>query len=436
VNGLAEVLLWGTRVGAVSLPAGERVATFEYAPDFAASGIELSPLEMPAAAGRRYRFPRLSPESFEGLPGLLADSLPDNYGNALIDAWLAIQDREPGSFDAVERLCYIGQRGMGALEFRPATGPRPTKSHAIDVAALAELAAEVMAKRSDLAASLARPKREQALKEILRVGTSAGGARPKALIALSPETNEVRSGQLDVDPGFEHWILKFDGIEDSTRDLGASRGYGAIEWAYAEMAKAAGVEMTECRLLPENDRRHFMTRRFDRTASGDKLHMQSLAALAHLDFRQPGAHSYEQAFQVIRRLGLPRKDAEQQFLRMVFNVVARNQDDHVKNIAFLMDRDGRWSLSPAFDLVYAYNPSGRWTAQHQMSINGKRDGFTREDLRRVAGLASMKRGRAEEILAGVTDAVGDWPELAAKTGIDEERATRIARTHRLSLPRG
>ncbi len=325
---------------------------------------------------------------------------------------------------------------MGALEFRPATGPRPTKSHAIDVAALAEMAAEVMAERTGLAASLARPEREEALKEILRVGTSAGGARPKALIALNPETNEVRSGQLDVDPGFEHWILKFDGIGDSTRDLGASRGYGAIEWAYSEMARAAGVEMTECRLLPEDDRRHFMTRRFDRTASGDKLHMQSLAALAHLDYRQPGAHSYEQAFQVIRRLGLPRRAVEQQFLRMVFNVVARNQDDHAKNIAFLMDRDGRWSLSPGFDLVYAYNPSGRWTAQHQMSINGKRDGLTLEDLRLVAELASIKRGRAEEILARVIEAVGDWPELAAKADIDNERAERIARTHRLELPRG
>jgi serine/threonine-protein kinase HipA len=436
MNGLAEVLLWDTRVGAVSLSPGERIATFEYAPGFAASGVELSPLEMPAAAGRRYRFPRLSPESFEGLPGLLADSLPDSYGNALIDAWLATQDREPGSFDAVERLCYIGRRGMGALEFRPATGPRPTKSHAIDIAALAELAAEVMAKRSDLAASLARPEREGALKEILRVGTSAGGARPKALIALNPETDEVRSGQLDVDPGFEHWILKFDGIEDSTRDLGASRGYGAIEWAYAKMARLAGIEMTECRLLPENGRHHFMTRRFDRTASGDKLHMQSLAGLAHLDYRQPGAHSYEQAFQAVRRLGLPREDVEQQFLRMAFNIVARNQDDHVKNIAFLMDRDGRWSLSPAFDLVYAYNPEGRWTAQHQMSVNGKRDGFTVEDLRRVAEMASMKRGRTEEILARVTEAVRAWPELAASAGIDDDRAERISETHRLSLPRG
>jgi len=436
VNGLAEVRLWGTRVGAVSLPPGERVATFEYAPGFAESGIELSPLEMPLAAGRRYRFPGLSPESFEGLPGMLADSLPDRYGNALIDAWLATQDREPGSFGAVERLCYIGRRGMGALEFRPARGPRPTKSHAIDVAALAALAAEVMAERSDLAASLSRPGREEALKEILRVGTSAGGARPKALIALNPETSEVRSGQLGVEPGFEHWILKFDGLEDKTRDLGASQGYGAIELAYARMAGIAGIEMTECRLLGENGRRHFMTRRFDRTADGAKLHMQSLAALAHLDFRQPGANSYEQAFQVIRRLGLPASAAEQQFLRLAFNVIARNQDDHVKNIAFLMDRDGSWSLSPAFDLVYAYNPQGRWTSEHQMSINGKRDEITLMDLRQVAELASIKRGKADELVARVLDAVERWPELAGEAGVPEERVARIRQAHRLQLPSG
>jgi len=431
LNGLAEVLLWGSRVGAVALPNGERVATFEYDPAFAESGVELSPLEMPLAASRRHRFPGLSPESFEGLPGLLADSLPDRYGSALIDAWLATQDREPGSFDAIERLCYIGRRGMGALEFRPATGPRPTKSHAIDVAALAELAAEVMAQRSDLLASLSRPGREEALKEILRVGTSAGGARPKALIALNPATGEVRSGQLDVDAGFEHWILKFDGVEDKTRDLGASRGYGAIELVYAQLATRAGIEMTACRLLEENGRRHFMTRRFDRTDGGEKLHMQSLAALAHLDYRQPGANSYEQAFQAIRRLELPRAAVEQQFLRMTFNVVARNQDDHVKNVAFLMSRDGRWSLSPAFDVVYAYNPRGRWTSAHQMSINGKRDEITLRDLRQVAELASIKRSKSDELVQRVVEAVADWPKLASEARIDEDRIVRIQRSHRL-----
>ena len=432
---LAQVRLWGSAIGAVTLGEGDRVAAFEYDPGFAASGIELSPFQMPLRGGRVYRFPALSPESFAGLPGLLADSLPDRYGNALIDAWLATRNREPESFDAVERLCYVGKRGMGALEFAPAHGPRPTPSHIVDVEALAELAAEVLAEREDLAASLRKSGKREALREILRVGTSAGGARPKALITLDPRTNEVRSGQLDADPEFEHWILKFDGAGDDSRDLGASRGYGAIELVYAEMARRAGIEMTECRLLEERGRRHFMTRRFDRTAGGAKLHMQSLAALSHLDYRQPGANSYEQAFLAIRRLGLPREASEQQFRRMVFNIVARNQDDHVKNIAFLMDRDGTWSLSPAFDLVYSYNPRGRWTSEHQMSVNGKRGEFTVEDLHHVAKVASLKRGRAEEILAQVTEAVRRWPEIAGRAGIEEDRITRIAATHRLNLPR-
>ena len=430
---LAEVRLWGTRIGALSLADGERVAAFEYDPAFIASGIEVAPIEMPLKASRAYRFPGLATEGFNGLPGLLADSLPDRYGDALIDAWLATRGRAPGSFNAVERLCYIGRRGMGALEFKPARGPRPARSHEVDIEALVELAAEVMAKRSDLAVSLRQPGKRDALREILRVGTSAGGARPKALIAFDPRSGEVRSGRLDGEPGFEHWILKFDGVRDDSRDLGASRGYGAIELAYSRMARRAGIEMAECRLLEEGGRRHFMTRRFDRAADGDKVHMQSLAALAHLDYNQRGAHSYEQAFRVIGRLGLPPTAAEQQFRRMVFNVVARNQDDHVKNIAFLMDRRGRWSLSPAFDLVYAYNPDGDWIARHQMSINGKLDDFAVEDLRAVAKLAALKRGQAEGILEEVTAAVRQWPEIATEIGIEEDRVARIAAAHRLEL---
>ncbi|MBA3866571.1 MAG: type II toxin-antitoxin system HipA family toxin [Solirubrobacterales bacterium] len=436
MSSLAEVRLWGTTVGAVRLDERTGVAAFEYDPGFARRGIELAPLEMPLEAARTYSFPGLSAKSFHGLPGLLADSLPDRYGNALIDAWLATRGEDAEDFDAVRRLCYIGRRGMGALEFAPAAGPKPSASHVVDVEALAELAAEVLANRADLAVSLQQPGKREAMREILRVGTSAGGARAKALIALDPKTNEVRSGQLEAPPGFEYWILKFDGVEDQSRDLGASRGYGVVEWVYSRMARQAGIEMTECRLLEEGNRRHFMTRRFDRDAHGSKLHMQSLAALAHLDFNQPGANSYEQAFQAIRRLGLPQIASEQQFRRMAFNVVARNQDDHVKNVAFLMDRDGAWSLSPAFDVVYAFNPDGRQTAHHQMSIAGKRDGFTFADLRSVADLASLKRGQPEEILAQVTDAVEAWPELAAAAGLDERRIERIRRAQRLALPRG
>ena len=429
---LAEVILWGRRIGAVELPDDQDVAVFEYAPAFARSRIEISPIKMPLQTGRRYTFPGLARQSFRGLPGLLSDSLPDRYGNALIDAWLATQGRDPEDFNAVERLCYIGKRGMGALEFRPALGPRATPSHTIDVEALVELAAEVLKGRSRLAVSFDEPKRERALREILRVGSSAGGARPKALIALNPETNEARSGQLELDPGFEHWILKFDGVDDKTRELGTALGYGAIEWVYSQMAKRAGIEMQKCRILESGGRRHFMTRRFDRLDDGAKVHMQSLAALAHLDYNQAGTHSYEQAFQVMRQLELDMVAIEQQFRRMVFNIVARNQDDHVKNIAFLMNQRGMWHLAPAFDLTLAYNPAGVWTAQHQMSANGKRNNFTVEDLRQVAGVAAIKRGRAEEIMGEVVEAVKQWVELATAAKIEADRIEAIERMHRLT----
>jgi serine/threonine-protein kinase HipA len=433
---VAAVQLWGTEIGAVSLADGESVASFEYEPEFAAAGIEPSPLRMPATPGRIYRFPQLVKTSFGVLPGLLADSLPDRFGNALIDAWLAGQGRSPGSFDPVERLRYIGMRGMGALEFVPALGPDPTIDDELDVAGLVELAGEVLAHRADLAGSLAAPAKERATQQILRVGTSAGGARPKALIAWNPETEEVRSRQIEVPPGFEYWILKFDGVDDTSRDLGRSKGYGAIEWAYSEMARAAGIEMTECRLLEEGDRRHFMTRRFDRLADGDRVHMLSLAALEHLDFELGDAHSYEQSFGVIRHLGLDAEAAEEQFRRMVFNVVGRNQDDHVKNISFLMDRRGNWSLSPAFDVVYSFNPDGRWTRVHQMSINGKRDDFTMADLDAVASVAGLERAAARRITDQVTTAVARWPDFAAAAQVPEETTAGIQRALRLRLPRG
>lgn len=432
----AEVLLWGRRIGAVLLDEGSGAAIFEYAPAFVDSGIEVSPISMPLKDAP-YTFPGLAREAFHGLPGLLADSLPDRFGNALIDAWLASQGRTPESFDAVERLCYIGARGMGALEFAPALGPEPSPQRDLEIGELVKLASEVLSEREILDASFAGSSREQALKDILSVGTSAAGARAKAVIAWNPTTNEIRSGQVDPGDGFEHWLLKFDGVQGNRdkEQLEDPQGYGAIEYAYSQMAKAAGIVMTECRLLEENGRRHFMTRRFDRPAPGGKLHMQSLGALAHLDFNQAGAHSYEQALMTIRRLGLPMRDIEQQFRRMAFNVIARNQDDHVKNIAFLMDRRGRWSLSPAFDVTYAYQPSGRWTNRHQMTVNGKRDDFTPEDFERCAASASMKRGRAAAIIEEVRAAVSGWPTHAAEARIPTEDIERIGRTHRLSFSR-
>ena len=425
--------MWGSRIGAVSVEAPGQVATFQYTTAFAASGIEVAPLMMPLSR-KPYRFPNLPVEAFHGLPGMLADALPDTFGNAVIDAWIAAQGRLPQDIDAVERLCYMGPRGIGALEFKPARGPRSSTSQPLEIDALVRLATDVLTNRQSLQTSFADPHKEHALREILRVGASAGGARAKAVIAWNPTTNEVRSGQVKAPPGFEYWLLKFDGVANNKdRELADPKGFGAIEYAYSLMAKAAGIRMAECRLFEENGRRHFMTRRFDRLDDGDKLHMQSLGAVAHLDFNNSQAHSYEQAINVIRQLELPMDDIEEQFRRMVFNIVARNQDDHVKNIAFLMNKEGQWSLSPAFDVMYSYNPSGAWTASHQMSLAGKRDGFTLDDLKTVAKTASMRLGRAEAIAKEVVAAVSRWRVFASEAGVLTTQLDQIANTHRLDL---
>jgi serine/threonine-protein kinase HipA len=428
---VAEVRLWGRTIGAVSLETGASVAAFQYAPEFIGSGVQLSPLVMPLSS-RVYQFPGLAPVSFHGLPGLLADSLPDRFGNALMDAWLATQGRRPGSFDAIERLCYIGGRGMGALEFAPATGPSFRGSKKVDVAALVELATDVLTHRNSLQTSFAPKRRHKGIADILRVGTSAGGARAKAVIAWNPKTNEVLSGQVKAPPGFGYWLLKFDGVTaNKDKELEDPQGFTLIEYAYSLMARAAGIDMSECRLLEEGGRHHFMTRRFDREADGSKLHMQTLAALGHFDFNVAGVYAYEQAFDVIRKLRLPMRATEQQFRRMLFNVVARNQDDHVKNIAFLMDKGGNWSLSPAYDMIYAYNPAGAWTAKHQMTVNGKAEGFTLSDFRACAAVAGLKRGRDAEILAEVVAVVKNWPRYADKVGVNGKRRDHITRTLQL-----
>ncbi len=429
----AEVILWGTRIGVVELPDGDRIASFQYDPDFLQSGIEVSPLVMPLREAP-YSFPGLPLQSFRGLPGLLADSLPDKYGNALIDAWLANQGRLPDDFNAVERLSYTGSRGMGALEFRPIIGSQATISAPVNIDALVELASEILTHRQTLNVTFAGDDKADSLREILRVGTSAGGARAKAVIAWNPVTNEVRSGQVTAPPGFEFWLIKFDGVEgNKDKDLADPQGFGAVEYAYSQMAIAAGVEMPVTRLFEEAGRRHFMTHRFDRTETGEKLHMQSLASLAHYDFNSPGAYAYEQAFLVIRQLNLPVHDVEQQFRRMAFNVVARNQDDHVKNIAFLMDRSGTWRLSPAFDVIWAYNPNGAWTSQHQMSVNGKRDHFATQDLVACARAAGVSTARSRAMLQQVSDAVGRWPQFAGAANVNPEWIGQIGASHRLGL---
>jgi serine/threonine-protein kinase HipA len=428
----AAVRLWDRTIGAVLLEDGEDTAVFQYTPDFAADGIEVAPLTMPLRA-EPYAFPALGYDAFKGLPGMLADSLPDRYGNALINRWLARQGRAPKSASAVERLCYIGARGMGALEFAPTGGPDlPEEEEDIQVAALVGLASRVLSERGDLETTVAAGEEEDGLLEILSVGMSAGGARAKAMIAWEPESDRVRSGQLDAPSGFEHWLLKFDEVSgDGDRE--SPQGYGAIEYAYSRMALAAGIEMSPCRLFEEGGRRHFMTRRFDRPTGNAKLHMQSLGGLRHFDFNRDGAYSYEQALLTIRELGLPMDSIEQQFRRMAFNVVARNQDDHVKNIAFLMDRGGAWSLSPAYDVTYAYHPQRRWTRVHQMTLNGKRDDFEPDDFVRCGEVASMKRGRAATILDEVSSAVADLPRFAEAAGVRDAEAERIARAHRLGL---
>lgn len=436
---MADVMLWGTRVGVVAWDAEAGLGFFEYDRPFLSAPVELAPLTMPKADGARvFSFPQLNKETYRGLPGLLADALPDRFGNQLIDRWLAEQERSPESFSPVERLCYVGDRAMGALEFKPAVNRPGAADRALDVAALVRLASDILTQRENFQTSMAGADagRKSALEDILLVGTSAGGARAKAVIAWNPATNEVRSGQVQTAKGFGYWLLKFDGVSNNRdRELADPQGFGRIEYAYAAMARAAGIDMSECRLLQENGRAHFMTRRFDRREGGDKLHVQTLCALAHYDFNAAGAYSYEQALQVLRRLNTRRQAAEleQLFRRMVFNIVARNQDDHVKNIAFLMNRKGEWSLAPAYDMIYAYNPSGEWTARHQMSCNGKREGFDIDDLLQVAAKADLAPPRARRIIRQITEVCGAWRHFAADAGVAEHWVKQIDANLRLSF---
>ena len=426
-NETAYVELWDMRVGAVLWDSDRGLASFEFEPSFLNSGLDPAPLTMPIDEARRgravFEFPDLAYKTFYGLPGMLADSLPDKYGNNIINAWLARQGRTPESFSPVERLCYTGKRGMGALEFTPVIGDGANESVPVEVQELVRLAHKVIHERSQLDTNF---NHLEALTDIIRVGTSAGGARPKAVIALNDKTGKVRSGQVTAPAGFSYWIMKFDGVKDDT--LGDPAGYGRIEYAYYKMAKQCEINMTECRLYEEGDRAHFMIKRFDRTEKGKKIHMQSLCGMAHFDFNEAGGYSYEQAFQIMRRLRLPHSDAEQLFKRMVFNLVARNQDDHPKNIAFLMDKSGTWKLSPAFDMTYAHNPSGDWTHKHQMTVNGKRERFGYDDLIAVADEMNIKKG--SQIIDQIVEVVSRWREFAKAVGVEINQIEAISRTHR------
>lgn len=432
---IAQVYLWDRFVGALNWDDNLKVGQFEYAPEFVDGGLEIAPVHMPLSKGRIYRFSALSVDTFKRLPPIFADSLPDAYGYALMDAWLVQNGRDKSSFSPVERLLYQGNRGMGALEYRPAIEPATSKAEKIQLDALVELAELVLHNREtmvDRIESQDPSVDDGALKRLIQVGTSAGGARAKAVIAIN-DKNEIRSGQVKAPRGFSYWLLKFD-VQKASAELADTQGYGRIEYAYYLMAQAAKIEMAECRLLEEGSRAHFMTKRFDRTDDGEKIHMATLCALDHADFNVPGAYSYELALNVMRELNLSREDAIQFFRRMVFNVIARNQDDHTKNIGFLMDMDGTWFLSPAYDVSWAYRTDSEWVSHHQMTLNAKRDDFIRDDLvavgRKIQGLP-LKGINA--IITDICDAVSRWEEFATAAGVDEKMVSEIATTHRLYL---
>ena len=428
----ASIVLWGRRIGAVSWDEARALGIFQYDPAFVGAGIEVAPLKMPVREAP-YEFPALPKETFKGLPGMLADALPDKFGNRLIDAWLAETGRSVDRFSPVDRLCYIGNRGIGALEFEP-TVRKATRSKKLEVAQLVDLANRVLSERENLAGRLGGEDDAEALEDILSVGTSAGGARAKAVLAWNRDTGEFRSGQVKVDEGYEHWLLKFDGVSNNRdKELADPQGFGKIEYAYYLMATEAGIDMSECRLHHEGGRSHFMTRRFDRDERGRKRHMQSLGAMQHFDFNDPASYSYEQAVLTIRDLGLGMDVVEQQYKRAVFNVVARNQDDHVKNISFLMDRSGAWRLSPAYAVAYSYNPSGSWTRDHQMSLAGKRNDFTHGDLMVLASNVGLKSNKANQAIEDIVDAVAKWQEFAEQAGVEHSDMSRIEKTFRMNL---
>lgn len=408
---VAQVNLYGQVMGYVRWDNQYDRALFEYDADFVRKGIEPSPLQMPTREGRVYSFGDLNRETFKGLPGLLADSLPDTYGRALFDKWLSLMGRT--SSNAIETLCFMGKRCMGAMEFEPAI-EMSSRDMRIEMDTLVEVAREALSEKSQFSTHLSEDKKA-AIADILRLGTSAGGQRAKAIIAYNSQTQEIRSGQVEAPDGFDYYLIKLDGVS-ATTGFRETENYGRLEYSFYRLARACGIDMMDCTLLEENGRAHFMTKRFDRM-NGHKVHMQTLCGLAHYDFRQQHAYSYEQAFDVMRGLHLSYAEAQEMFRRMVFNVVVRNQDDHTKNISFLMNEQGHWYLSPAYDMGYAYNPNGNWTATHQMSVNGKFDNITRQDLMTCATNNNIKN--AAEIIDQVCDVAAHWSTIARECGVPQ-----------------
>ena len=428
---VAEVKTWGKLVGAVAWDEETGYASFEYDPTFRQLGWDLSPLKMPLdSAIRPFSFPELRKDknseydTFKGLPGLLADALPDRYGNQLINLWLAQQGRPQDSMNPVEMLCFIGTRGMGALEFEPSVLKETKRTFSIEIDSLVDTAQKMLNKREAFTTNLNKEE-EQAVREILKIGTSAGGARPKAVIAWNEKSGEVKSGQTNAPKGFEHWLIKLDGVNDI--QLGSSHGYGRVEMAYYNMAIACSIEIMPSRLLEENGRAHFMTKRFDREGNEVKHHIQTFCALKHFDYNLVNSFSYEQLFQCMRELKLTYADAEQMFRRMVFNVIARNCDDHTKNFSFILKQGGKWELSPAYDLCHAYRPGSEWVSQHALSINGKRKEITKADLL-VLG-KSIRCKKASEIIDEINDTVNHWKVFANDVNVGTKLRDEIAKTH-------
>jgi serine/threonine-protein kinase HipA len=423
---VADVILWGRRIGAVHWDSDQELGVFEYDSQFVdAEGIEPSPFKMKKRKGQ-FSFAGENKDTFKGLPGMLADSLPDKFGNALIDVWLAQNRRHVSDFSPVERLCYIGTRGMGALEYIPSISELKNEyDDKIALPNLVNLASEILSDRKRVHEKIGENEAQAAatMKNLLIIGSSAGGARAKCLIAYNQKTGEIRSGQVQSPSDFDHYLLKLDGVDKNKdkENLSDPKGYGRLEFAYHRMAIDCSIEMEECLLLEENERAHFLTKRFDR-AKGKKLHMQSLCGLQHFDFNMAGAYSYEQAMDTIRHLinTGKKKTLEQQFRRTAFNAIGRNQDDHTKNIAFLMNKDGEWSLSPAFDLVFSYNPSGRWTNKHQMQINGKRDDFCLEDFVELGKKADLSKTNVKNILEEITQVVSNWENYFQEASVPEK----------------
>lgn len=424
-------------VGAVSFNTETGIGSFEYAPQFIEKGIELSPIKMPLSA-RIYQFPELDFHTFKGLPGLIADSLPDDFGNAVLNAWVAGQGRSPREITPLQRLQYTGKRGMGALEYMPAIQLRSLNaSQQVDIQSLVAIAQEILDTRGHFAVELKHNGQEdrEAMLSLLSVGMSAGGARPKAVLAFNADFTQVRSGQTDVPSDFKHYLMKFDGVSEHNHQqetFGDPLGYGAMEFVYHLMAQQCGIDMMPCRLLPEGNRRHFITERFDRI-NNQKLHVQTLNGLAHVDYKKPGVFSYAELFGVARALDLSALEAEQLFKRMTFNIIARNHDDHSKNFAFIL-KNNRWSLAPAYDLAYSYKPNSQWVSCHWMSLNGKRDHFTRDDFYSLEKLSPIfSKRKIDHIIDATIEHVSNWPQLAKEWDVPKPLIDDIQHNLRLNI---